>query len=201
MSKRKDRRLKGLAAAAPRCRNRWRVALVWASALSLLAAVAVGVVRRAKVDGAAGRPSAVALPAQSSAFSPASPSKEYVYAGGRLVATEEQRPATPATPTNLRTSAGMFLLWNDNSDNETGFKIERQQGAGVWQQIGTADPNATGFKTTLYHYAYRVRATNDAGDSAPSNVAQQPIFWIYLKSYFNASEEFSSTRNPSDTWS
>jgi len=85
-------------------------------------------------------------------------------------------PATiPATPGYLETqsfSTRIELGWSDNSDNETGFKIERKTGAGSWGQIATIGANAgsSAFytdNTTSPHtiYSYRVRAYNGAGDS------------------------------------
>jgi len=82
-------------------------------------------------------------------------------------------------PSNLAavaTSAGIDLSWQDNSDNETGFKIERKTGAGgKYQQIVTVGANVikysdTGLSgdTTCY---YLVRASSDSGDSSYSNKA------------------------------
>lgn len=85
----------------------------------------------------------------------------------------------PAAPSNLTATASsptqVKLSWKDNSNNETGFKIERQIGAqGVWTQIATSATNTTGYANTGLtagqSYRYRVRATNSAGNSAYSNV-------------------------------
>ncbi|MGV3719337.1 MAG: fibronectin type III domain-containing protein [Actinomycetota bacterium] len=89
-------------------------------------------------------------------------------------------PEAPAAPTNLRVAVHSLtevgLAWNDNSDNETGFRIERRVGANkndpfvelalvgadVESYVDTdVDPNQT--------YAYRVFATNQGGDSAPTD--------------------------------
>jgi len=81
----------------------------------------------------------------------------------------------------LALAAGAFaaelkLAWTDNSDNETGFKIERAPGSSgtlVWAQIAQAAANITTYTDTgLPHattYSYRVRAYNSSGDSGPSN--------------------------------
>ena len=65
------------------------------------------------------------------------------------------------------------LAWNDNSTNETGFKIERSSDGGSFAQIATVGANVVTYidanipaSTT---YWYRVRATNGSGDSAYSN--------------------------------
>ena len=49
---------------------------------------------------------------------------------------------TPAAPTKLRvvpvyTNIDMSLVWRDNANNETGFKIERKSGGGAFAQIAT----------------------------------------------------------------
>jgi len=78
----------------------------------------------------------------------------------------------------LATAAGatqIDLSWTNNASNQTGFKVERSPDGVTFTQIGT-----TGATTTTYSdsplapmtlYYYRVRATNGAGDSAYTNVA------------------------------
>ena len=86
---------------------------------------------------------------------------------------------TPAAPANLsasRISASRIdLSWTDNAGNETGFKIERKAGTGSYSQIATVGANVTTFSNTGLadntQYTYRVRANNNAGDSAYSNEA------------------------------
>ena len=74
-------------------------------------------------------------------------------------------------------AAELRLAWQDNSDNETGFKIERAPGSSgtlVWAQIAQVAANITTYTdTALPHaatYSYRVRAYNSSGDSGPSNI-------------------------------
>jgi uncharacterized repeat protein (TIGR01451 family) len=96
-------------------------------------------------------------------------------------------PNIPAAPTSLAFN-GCDLTWTDNSDNESGFKIEKrrtlasgsggkppkpgQTGRIVWQEIATVPANVTSFTvgcpTSGYH---RVRAYNSTGSSSPSNTA------------------------------
>ena len=110
-------------------------------------------------------------------------SKEYIYAGGRLVATEEPG-GVPSTPTELRhvelaRQTEVQLIWRDNSDDEAGFKVERSpyrvevgQGVvkGAWIQVATVGPDVTAFNIPNCDSSfYRVRAFNAAGDSPPSN--------------------------------
>ena len=89
-------------------------------------------------------------------------------------------PTLPAAPSTLTASASgsstINLAWADNSNNETGFKIERKTGAaGTYAQIATTAANVLSFTdsglTAATTYYYRIRATNSAGDSAYSNEA------------------------------
>jgi hypothetical protein len=68
------------------------------------------------------------------------------------------------------------LLWDDNSTNEDGFKIERALDQGSFSQIATVSANVVEFNDTGLAggttYRYRVRAFNAAGDSPYSNTVQ-----------------------------
>jgi len=85
----------------------------------------------------------------------------------------------PAAPTQLTAAAAssdkIVLTWSDNSNNETGFKIERRQGGGSFVQIATVGANTRTYpdtnlsSSTTYHY--RVRSYNSAGNSGYSNEA------------------------------
>jgi hypothetical protein len=68
----------------------------------------------------------------------------------------------------------MDLSWGDNSDNESGFKIDRKAGAGgSYAQIAVVGINVTTYRdqglieSTTYYY--RVRSYNDVGHSPYSN--------------------------------
>jgi hypothetical protein len=88
----------------------------------------------------------------------------------------------PAKPTFWEASGlfgGMWLVWQDNSNNEDGFKIERCLG---WPcedvdfvLVTVTRPNVTtygdGGLLDATAYTYRLRATNRAGDSAPAFAA------------------------------
>ena len=80
----------------------------------------------------------------------------------------------PAAPSGLKATAvsnsRIDLTWKDNSNNETGFKIERTVSANIgFAQIAVTGANATSFSDTglspSTRFFYRVRATNSAGDS------------------------------------
>jgi uncharacterized protein len=83
----------------------------------------------------------------------------------------------PAKPTELRTTSvsntQIVIAWKDNSNNETGFRIERKIGNGSYSTLTTTGANATSFTnsglTNNTVYTYRVRAVNVAGESDPSN--------------------------------
>jgi hypothetical protein len=95
-------------------------------------------------------------------------------------ATATTPDAPPAAPTNLTGIAFapfdtyVTLTWTDNSHNETQFGIWRKEGAIDWRRIAIAFPNETQFTegglTPGVTYFYRVRATNNMGASAWSNV-------------------------------
>jgi len=66
------------------------------------------------------------------------------------------------------------LSWNDNSSNESGFRIERSSDGQSFSQIATVDVNTTTYSDTGLHsnttYWYRVNAYNEYGESGYTNV-------------------------------
>ena len=94
------------------------------------------------------------------------------------VAATPSAPTVPAAPSNLTlttTKKKIRLSWVDNSNNETGFKIERSTDGVNFAQIAIVAANIVTYQnngvTSGVRYYYRVRATNGAGDSAYSNTA------------------------------
>ena len=84
----------------------------------------------------------------------------------------------PIAPSGLTipsiTSGTVSLAWTDNSGNESGFKIQRKQGAtGTYTQIATPGANVTTYTSSGLldgtQYYYKVSAYNSAGDSPFSN--------------------------------
>lgn len=84
----------------------------------------------------------------------------------------------PAAPSALTATAvnrsRVDLSWADNSDNESGFRIERsERNNGSFSEITTVGSNATSYSDSTVRkgttYYYRIRATNSDGDSAYSN--------------------------------
>ncbi len=84
----------------------------------------------------------------------------------------------PDAPDGLSATAGDWnqvdLSWNDNSNNEQGFKIERKTGAGgTYSQIADVNVNTTTYSDSASMieetaYYYRVRAYNGIGNSVYS---------------------------------
>ena len=85
----------------------------------------------------------------------------------------------PAAPTNLTATAiherRVNLSWTDNSNGETGFRIERKTGGGNWVELVAVGSNVTSYPDTSVvettTYTYRVFAFNSTGDSTASNEA------------------------------
>jgi fibronectin type 3 domain-containing protein len=86
--------------------------------------------------------------------------------------------AAPAAPTSLTavpaSATQINLAWKDNSNNESGFLIERKTGAaGTFAQVAQVGPNVTSYMDTglaaAATYVYRVRAANFGSNSPYSN--------------------------------
>ncbi len=95
--------------------------------------------------------------------------------------------AEATAPNNVR------VIFKDNSDNETGFKLERANGAcrsdSVFTLLATISPAAGILSRVTYEdasvlpgstYCYEVRATHSTGESTPSNMddATTPVLGV-----------------------
>lgn len=99
--------------------------------------------------------------------------------GGDPVTGGQTSP--PTAPTDLEAiavgSLRIDLQWQDNSDNETSFSIERCEGENCtdFLEIATVGANvmdhSDGALEPAIRYRYRVRAVNGGGHSAYSNIA------------------------------
>ena len=79
-------------------------------------------------------------------------------------------PAAPGTPSLVSSVPGAIeIAWADNSDDETGFEVERAVAGGDFGVIATLGANSTMFRdeTVLSEtqYRYRLRAVNAGGYS------------------------------------
>jgi hypothetical protein len=101
-------------------------------------------------------------------------------ASNEATVTTSPCSAPPAAPSWLRVTAvsatQLHLQWDDNSNNESGFRIERKTGCcGPWTPLPEAPANATTYESTglacSTSYAYRVWAYNAAGESGKTNEA------------------------------
>jgi beta-mannanase/regulation of enolase protein 1 (concanavalin A-like superfamily) len=92
-----------------------------------------------------------------------------------LTVTTTAPVAPSALVATVSSNTQINLTWADNSNNETGFLVERSTGTGVFAQIaslgaGVTSYNSTGLTANTI-YNYRVRATNNIGNSGYSNTA------------------------------
>ncbi|TSE06704.1 T9SS type A sorting domain-containing protein [Aquimarina algiphila] len=90
----------------------------------------------------------------------------------------------PTAPSNLSTSLSgsnnISLIWNDNADNETEYRIERSQdNSNNFEQIDVVMENISTYQDTNLAlgttYYYRIRGYNTAGASVYSNISQVTI--------------------------
>lgn len=88
-------------------------------------------------------------------------------------------PTAPAAPSGLSATANgstaVTMSWTDNSNNETGFEIERSVSGGTFSALASAAVDVTTYDDATVQpatdYEYRVRACNSVGCSAWSAVA------------------------------
>ncbi|MCX7064790.1 MAG: M12 family metallo-peptidase, partial [Proteobacteria bacterium] len=89
-------------------------------------------------------------------------------------------PAAPSGLTATTNTVQINLSWQDNSNNENGFRIERRVGAGAWGQIGSTASNVTGFVDSVglssgVIYEYQIAAFGAGGTSAASPSASAQL--------------------------
>jgi LmbE family N-acetylglucosaminyl deacetylase/3-mercaptopyruvate sulfurtransferase SseA len=85
----------------------------------------------------------------------------------------------PAAPTGLTatavSSSQINLTWVDNATNETSYRVERSPDGTTFTTLTTLGANVTTYSNTglvaSTTYFYRVLASNNAGNSAYSNIA------------------------------
>lgn len=103
------------------------------------------------------------------------------YTGSASATTQAPAVVLPAAPTSLGasvvSSTQINLAWTDNSNNETGFRIEGCVGTGctTFSEFAVVAANVSSHQVITLaastDYNFRVRAYNDAGNSAYTNSA------------------------------
>ncbi|MFC4030096.1 glycosyl hydrolase family 8 [Streptomyces polygonati] len=113
-------------------------------------------------------------------------------------------PAAPSALTATATASAtsqITLSWTDNSQDETGFRVQRRSGTGAWADLATPGAGSTTYTDTALTagtaYTYRVLASNAAGESgwsneetataAPPSATRNPYAAIEAESYDAAS--------------
>jgi hypothetical protein len=101
----------------------------------------------------------------------------------------------PNAPSNLiatpLSSSQINLMWQDSSNDETGFKIERKTATGSYSQIATVGANVTSYSSsrlganTTYYYrvrAYKATLNSDYCEEASATTLPPPPSAPTLKS-------------------
>jgi hypothetical protein len=88
-----------------------------------------------------------------------------------LISPPTTQPNAPSSlAANATGATQVQLTWVDNSNNESGFKIERSTDGTNFTQVNLAGVNTTTYLDSTVSpsatYSYRIRATNIIGDSA-----------------------------------
>ncbi len=108
-----------------------------------------------------------------------------------------QAPKSPSDlKATLRGKSEVLLAWKDQSANEKGFRIEREEGGAGYRLLKVLQPDATSFLDRTISpstdYRYRVLAFGDEGGLGPSPAAaiQAPENRVLASHWpFNGSEE------------
>ena len=103
---------------------------------------------------------------------------EIIFSADKLYIIRPSLPSDiPAPPSNLQVSLDLnnnvVCVWQDNSDNELGFKIYRSNNPSdpeSWKLVGETQTNDTFYVDTSApsgYWTYRVTAYNECGESNP----------------------------------
>ena len=133
------------------------------------------------------------------------------YEGGLYIDEVQPICQTPAAPSNLDVNLlppQLHVTWQDNSTNETGFRIEYKDSVyPVWQLADNVPANTTSYQfngsITGRTYYFRVRAFNDCGSSDWSNEDSiyngNLLIWICITSP-NGGENWAAGSTKTLTW-
>jgi PKD repeat protein len=123
--------------------------------------------------------------------------------GNDQIFTTSAAVVVPTAPSSLTANAinptTVNLTWTDNSNNETGFEIQRQNpnNSNLWVVVTTIGPNVTNYSNTGLSETwpgYQVRAINASGSSAFSNIAYAPAKLRIINNLY------SSTSSSGNDW-
>lgn len=113
----------------------------------------------------------------------------------------------PARPTNMGSQdagvGSIELNWSDNSNDETGFHLERALEDGAFSQVASLPANSTSFTDSQLQtgvtYSYRVRAWNSSGNS---NFSPTVSHWTDLGPFVDRYPIFGAGRSTAlgGTW-
>jgi hypothetical protein len=112
-------------------------------------------------------------------------------------------PASNLTGSSPSTTS-VILSWQDNSNNETGFIIQRSTGGNSFATIRTVPANVITYADSSLVaglYDYQVIATNAAGNANPSNIVSVQVLPAEPRIVFFSASPASITRAQSSTLS
>ncbi len=95
---------------------------------------------------------------------------------GPVSVTLEGAGDPPEAPTGLSAapdpSMRVYLAWKDNADDETYFRIEREDEQGEYIDLAMLGPNVETYEDNIVEggktYSYKLYAGNEAGESGPA---------------------------------
>ncbi|MFT6862778.1 MAG: hypothetical protein ACJAVK_001338, partial [Akkermansiaceae bacterium] len=123
----------------------------------------------------------------------------------QLYTLEIDLAGAPETPSNfsvnITPASQVTLSWNDTSDQETGFQIERKlEASGEWSLYATIDANSESFEdanpATGTNLFYRVIALGQILNSAPSNEDTSMVVDLSAENYLFDFGEIDSPLTP-----
>ncbi|MEP1892247.1 MAG: right-handed parallel beta-helix repeat-containing protein, partial [Cyclobacteriaceae bacterium] len=131
---------------------------------------------------------------------------------GYQISEEGYIPNAPSSlVSNYQTSSAIQLDWNDNTDNELGFVVQRAIGSGSFVTLDTVYSDTVTFLddtvTAGLDYSYRVFAYNLTGNSPFSNrldlSVAYPIYFVNasLSNVVPGEDISSSTSGTDNIWS
>lgn len=101
-----------------------------------------------------------------------------------VTATPQAPPLAPASLTARKTLNGISLAWQDRSNNEESFVVERSDDGTAFSRLATLPANTVSYTDgngiRLTRYWYRVRAEN-VGGATFSNVAEAKLVGLAVQ--------------------